>query len=48
VTLSSVSAFTATEWAVNTGTRTVVGDTGRSGSSRIFRTSLTSFISSPV
>ena len=26
VILTSVSTFTATEWAVNTGTRTVVGD----------------------
>jgi hypothetical protein len=48
VTFSSVSTFTATEWAVKTGTRTVVGEMGRSGASRIFRTSLTSFHSSPV
>jgi hypothetical protein len=44
----SVSAVTATEWQVNTGTRTVVGITARSGTFRILRVSLTSLISSPV
>ena len=48
VTFVSVSAVTAIEWQVNTGTRTVVGMIGRSGSPRIFRVSSTSFISSPV
>ena len=48
VTCSSVSTLTATEWAVKTGTRTVVGEMRMSGASRIFRTSFTSFHSSPV
>ena len=48
VTWRSVSALTEIECAVKTGTRTVVGEIGRSGMSRIFRISLTSLISSPV
>src|SRR3954447_5968399 len=42
------SALTDNEWPVNTGTRTHVPDTRRSGIPRIFRLSLRSFCSSSV
>ena len=41
-------ALIDSEWPVNTGTRTHVPDTGRSGMSRILRLSLRSFCSSSV
>ena len=44
----SKAALIDSEWPVNTGTRTHVPDTGRSGSSRILRLSLRSFCSSSV
>src|SRR5271154_5143141 len=47
-TFVSVSALTEIECVVNTGTRTVVGEIGKSGWSRIFLISLTSLISSSV
>ena len=48
VIFRSVSAVTAIEWQVKTGTRTVVGEISRPGNSNILRVSLTSFISSAV
>ena len=44
----SNSALRDSEWPVNTGTRTQVPETSRSGISRIFRVSLRSFCSSSV